>query len=327
MKYEIKCIGILTSGGDAPGMNAAIRSVTRAAIFNGISVKAIYRGYKGLITNEVVEFQTQNVSNIIQQGGTILKTARSTEFRTPEGRRQAYETMRSNDIDALVVIGGDGTFTGARIFAQEFNVPIVGIPGTIDNDLYGTDYTIGYDTALNTIIDAVDKIRDTASSHERLFFIEVMGRDAGFLALNSALASGAEAAIIPERETKVDQLEELIRNGFRKSKNSSIVIVAESEVTGGATGLAERMRVEHPEYDVRVTILGHIQRGGSPTATDRILASRMGVAAIDALMDEQRSIMIGVVNDKIVHVPFTKAIKDDKPVDESLVGVLQILSI
>ena len=327
MEYGIKCIGILTSGGDSPGMNAAIRSVTRAAIFNGIRVKAIYRGYKGLITGEIVEFQTQNVSNIIQQGGTILKSARCAEFRTVEGRQQAYENMKKEEIDALVVIGGDGTFTGARIFAQEFNVPIVGLPGTIDNDLYGTDSTIGYDTALNTIIDAVDKIRDTATSHERLFFIEVMGRDAGFLALYSAVASGAEAAIIPERETKVDQLEELIRNGFRKSKNSSIVIVAESEITGGANGLAERMRKEHPDYDVRVTILGHIQRGGSPTAYDRIIASRMGVAAIDALLDEQRSIMIGIVNDEIVHVTFTKAIKDDKPVNENLVGVLQILSI
>lgn len=327
MKYEIKCIGVLTSGGDSPGMNAAIRSVTRAAIFNGIRVKAIYRGYKGLITNEIVEFQTQNVSNIIQQGGTILKSARCEEFRTSEGRKIAYEHMVEQEIDALVVIGGDGTLTGARIFAQEYNVPIVGLPGTIDNDLYGTDSTIGYDTALNTIIDAVDKIRDTASSHERLFFIEVMGRDAGFLALNSAIASGAEAAIIPERETKVDQLENLIKNGFRKSKNSSIVIVAESEITGGANGLAERMRREHPEYDARVTILGHIQRGGSPTAYDRILASRMGVAAIDALIDEQRNIMIGIVNDEIVHVPFTKAIKDDKPVKENLVGVLHILSI
>jgi 6-phosphofructokinase 1 len=327
MKYEIKCIGLLTSGGDAPGMNAAIRAVTRAAIFNGIRVKAIYRGYKGLITGEIIEFQTQNVSNIIQQGGTILKTARCLEFMTPEGRKIAFDNMKKEEIDALVVIGGDGTFTGARIFAQEFNVPIVGLPGTIDNDLYGTDSTIGYDTALNTIIQAVDKIRDTASSHERLFFIEVMGRDAGFLALNSALASGAEAAIIPERETQVDQLEELIKNGFRKSKNSSIVIVAESEITGGAAGLAERMRKEHPEYDPRVTILGHIQRGGSPTAYDRILASRMGVAAIDALLDEQRSIMIGIVNDVIVNVPFTKAIKDDKPVNENLLGVIQILSI
>lgn len=327
MEYNLKCIGILTSGGDAPGMNAAIRAVTRTAIFNGIRVKAIYRGYRGLITDEITEFQTQNVSNIIQQGGTILKTARCEEFKTFEGRKQAYETMVKEGIDALVVIGGDGTFTGARIFAQEFNVPIVGIPGTIDNDLYGTDSTVGYDTALNTIIDAVDKIRDTASSHERLFFIEVMGRDAGFLALNSAIASGAEAAIIPERETQVDQLAELIKNGFRKSKNSSIVIVAESEITGGAAGLAERMRREYPEYDVRVTILGHIQRGGSPSAYDRILASRMGVAAIDALLDEQRSIMIGIVNDEIVHVPFTKAIKDDKPLNEKLLGVLQILSI
>lgn len=327
MEYKIKCIGILTSGGDSPGMNAAVRSVTRAAIFNGIKVKAIYRGYKGLITGEIKEFQTQNVSNIIQQGGTILKTARCMEFMTVEGRKMAYENMQKEGIDALVVIGGDGTFTGARIFAQEFNVPIVGLPGTIDNDLYGTDSTIGYDTALNTILDAVDKIRDTASSHERLFFIEVMGRDAGFLALNSALASGAEAAIIPERETQVDQLAELVKNGFRKSKNSSIVIVAESEVTGGAQGLADRMHREYPEYDVRVTILGHIQRGGSPSAYDRILASRMGVAAIDALLDEQRSIMIGIVNDEIVHVPFTKAIKDDKPVNEKLLGVVQMLSI
>lgn len=327
MEYKIKTIGLLTSGGDAPGMNAAIRAVTRTAIFNGIKVKAIYRGYKGLITDEIVDFQTENVSNIIQQGGTILKTARSSEFLTKEGRQKAYDNIQKHEIDALVVIGGDGTFTGARIFAQEFNLPIVGLPGTIDNDLWGTDSTIGYDTALNTIIDAVDKIRDTASSHERLFLIEVMGRDAGFLALNSAVASGAESAIIPEMETKVDQLEELISNGFRKSKNSSIVIVAESKITGGANGIAERLRNEHPEYDARVTILGHIQRGGSPTAYDRIIASRMGVAAIDALMDEQRNVMIGIVNDEIVHVPFTKAIKDDKQVNEDLLGVLHILSI
>lgn len=308
-------------------MNAAIRAVTRAAIFNGIRVKAIYRGYKGLITGEIKEFQTENVSNIVQQGGTILKSARCAEFKTAEGRQLAYENLVKEEIDALVVIGGDGTFTGARILSQEYNIPIVGLPGTIDNDLYGTDATIGYDTALNTIIDAVDKIRDTASSHERLFFIEVMGRDAGFLALNSALASGAEAAIIPERETKVDQLEELISNGFRKSKNSSIVIVSESIITGGANGLADRMRNEHPEYDVRVSILGHIQRGGSPTAYDRIIASRMGVAAIDALMDGLRNIMIGIVNNEIVHVPLSKAIKDDKQVNENLIGVLQILSI
>ena len=325
MQYELKCIGVLTSGGDAPGMNAAVRAVTRAAIYNGIKVKAIYRGYKGLITGEIKEFQTQDVSNIIQQGGTILKSARCSEFKTKEGRALAYETIQREGIDALVVIGGDGTFTGARAFAQEFNMPIIGIPGTIDNDLWGTDSTVGYDTALNTIMECIDKIRDTATSHERLFFVEVMGRDAGFLALNSAIASGSEAAIIPEKETSVAQLDELISNGFRKSKNSSIVIVAEGG--GGAQAMAERIHQQYPDYDIRVSILGHLQRGGSPTAYDRILASRMGVAAIEALLDEQRSIMIGVVNDEIVHVPFSKAIKDDKQVNLEKVNVLQILSI
>ena len=323
----IKTIGLLTSGGDAPGMNAAIRAVTRSAIYNGLSVKAIYRGYKGLITGEIVEFQTQNVSNIIQQGGTILKTARCEEFKTPEGRALAYETLVKEGIDALVVIGGDGTLTGARIFASEYNYPIVGLPGTIDNDIFGTDSTIGYDTALNTILDAVDKIRDTATSHERLFFIEVMGRDAGFLALNGAIASGAEAAIIPEIATEVDQLEELIKKGFRKSKSSSIVLVAESEKTGGAMHLAERVKKEYPEYDVRVVILGHVQRGGSPTAYDRILASRLGEAAIEALIDGQRNILLGIENDKVVAVPFSKAIKNDKPIDPELMKVLNVLSI
>ena len=323
----IKCIGILTSGGDAPGMNAAIRAVTRSAIYNGLTVKGIYRGYKGLITGEIQEFKTQNVSNIIQQGGTILKTARCQEFKTPEGRKIAYETMQREGIDALVVIGGDGSLTGARLLAQEFDVPCIGLPGTIDNDLYGTDTTIGYDTALNTILDAVDKIRDTATSHERLFFVEVMGRDAGFLALNGAIAAGAEAAIIPEFNTEVDQLEEFIKNGFRKSKSSSIVLVAESEITGGAMYYAERVKNEYPQYDVRVTILGHLQRGGKPTAHDRIIASRMGVASIQALMEGQRNVMIGIENDQIVYVPFTKAIKNDKPIDRELVNVLHELSI
>lgn len=324
---DIKCIGILTSGGDAPGMNAAIRAVTRSAIYAGFKVKGIYRGYKGLITGEIVEFKTQNVSNIIQTGGTILKTARCKEFTTPEGRKIAYEMCQKEGIDALVVIGGDGSLTGARIFASEYNFPIVGLPGTIDNDLFGTDRTIGYDTALNTIMDAVDKIRDTATSHERLFFIEVMGRDAGFLALNGAIATGAEAAIIPEISTETDQLAELIQNGFRKSKNSSIVLVAESPITGGAMGLAERVKNEYPQYDVRVTILGHLQRGGQPTAADRILASRMGAAAIDALTEDQRNVMIGVKNDEIVYVPFFKAIKNDKPISRELVSTLHRLSI
>ena len=323
----IKCIGILTSGGDAPGMNAAIRAVTRSAIYNGLQVKGIYRGYKGLITGEIKEFKTENVSNIIQLGGTILKTARCQEFRTPEGRQIAYETMKREGIDALVVIGGDGSLTGARLLAQEFDVPCIGLPGTIDNDLYGTDTTIGYDTALNTILDAVDKIRDTATSHERLFFVEVMGRDAGFLALNGAIAAGAEAAIIPEFNTEVDQLEEFINNGFRKSKSSSIVLVAESEITGGAMHYAERVKNEYPQYDVRVTILGHLQRGGRPTAHDRIIASRMGVASIQALMEGQRNVMIGIENDQIVYVPFAKAIKNDKPIDRELVSILNELSI
>ena len=308
-------------------MNAAIRAVTRSAIYNGLKVKGIYRGYKGLITGEIQEFKTQNVSNIIQLGGTILKTARCMEFKTPEGRQIAHDTMVREGIDALIVIGGDGSLTGARLLAEEFDVPCIGLPGTIDNDLYGTDTTIGYDTALNTILDAVDKIRDTATSHERLFFVEVMGRDAGFLALNGAIAAGAEAAIIPEFNTEVDQLEEFIKNGFRKSKSSSIVLVAESEITGGAMHYAERVKNEYPQYDVRVTILGHLQRGGSPTAHDRIIASRMGVASIEALMEGQRNVMIGIENDKIVYVPFAKAIKNDKPIDRELVNVLNKLSI
>ena len=327
MGRTIKSIGILTSGGDAPGMNAAIRAVTRAAIYNGLKAFGIYRGYKGLVTDEIEEFTSQNVSNIIQMGGTILKTARCKEFKTPEGRATAYENMQKHGIDALVVIGGDGSLTGARMFAQEFDVPCIGVPGTIDNDLYGTDTTIGYDTALNTILDAVDKIRDTATSHERLFFVEVMGRDAGFLALNGAIASGAEAAIIPEFSTEVDQLEEFIEHGFRKSKSSSIVLVAESELTGGAMHYAERVKNEYPQYDVRVTILGHLQRGGSPSANDRIIASRMGVASIEALLEGQRNVMIGINNDQIVYVPFSRAIKNDKPIDRELVNVLQTLAI
>ncbi|MBO7724122.1 MAG: 6-phosphofructokinase [Paludibacteraceae bacterium] len=322
---QLKCIGVLTSGGDAPGMNAALRAVTRCAIYNGIEVKAIYRGYKGLISGEIIPFKTQNVSNIIQQGGTIIKTARCAEFATKEGRQIAYDNLKKENIDALVVIGGNGTFTGARIFAQEYNFPIVGVPGTIDNDLNGTDSTIGYDTALNTIIDAVDKIRDTASSHERLFLIEVMGRDAGFLALNGAIASGAEAAVIPEIKTGVNQLEQLIQNGFRKSKNSSIVLVSESE--GGAMAIAEKLRKEHPEYNLHVTVLGHIQRGGSPSAYDRILATRFGAAAIEALLDGQRNVMVGIDNDEIVYVPFNKAIKSEKKLDSNLLSILAMASI
>lgn len=327
-KDEKKYIGILTSGGDASGMNAAIRAVTRSAIGNGYGVKGIYRGYEGLISGEVKELTTESVSNIIQRGGTILKTARSQAFMIPEGRKKAYETLQREHISALIVIGGDGSLAGARIFADEYDdVVCIGLPGTIDNDLYGTDYTIGYDTALNTIVECVDKIRDTATSHDRIFFVEVMGRDAGFLAQNSAIASGAEAAIIPEDRTDADQLEQFISRGIRKTKNSSIVIVSESPKDGGAMHYAERVRKEYPQYEVRVSILGHLQRGGSPSAYDRILASRLGVGAIEALLEGQRNVMIGIHDDEIVYVPFVQAIKDDKPLDKSLIRVLNELSI
>lgn len=323
---RINCIGILTSGGDAPGMNAAIRAITRTAISKNFTVKGIYRGYDGLVNDEIKEFTTESVSNIIAKGGTMLKSARSKAFMTPEGRKQAYEVMQKEKIDALVVIGGNGSLTGAKIFADEFNVPCIGLPGTIDNDLYGTDLTIGYDTTLNTIMECVDKIRDTANSHERIFFVEVMGRDAGFLAQNSAIASGAEAAIIPEDSTDADQLEHFIGRGIRKSKNSSIVIVSESPKCG-AMFYADRVKREYPQYDVRVSILGHLQRGGSPSARDRILASRLGAGAIDAILDGQRNVMIGVRNDKVTYVPFTDAIRSDKQMNMQLIKVLDQLSI
>lgn len=324
---EIKTIGVLTSGGDAPGMNAAIRAVTRSAIYLGYRVVGVKRGYYGLVYNELEELTSRSVSNIIQLGGTILKTARCKEFLSPEGRKAAYDNMVKAEIDALVVIGGNGSLSGARIFASEYNIPIVGLPGTIDNDLSNTDCTIGYDTALNTIVEAVDKIRDTATSHERLFFVEVMGHMAGYLALNGAIATGAEAAIIPEKETELDQLADLVSRGFRKSKNSAIVLVAENPATGGAIGLAERVKREFPEYDARVTILGHLQRGGSPTAADRILASRLGAEAITALRHGQRNIMIGIRNGEMAYVPFTKATSMSMSVKQSDIDLVKILSI
>lgn len=323
---KIKTIGILTSGGDAPGMNAAIRAVTRAGISNGFKIKGIYRGWEGLINEDIRSFSTENVSGIINQGGTVLKTARSKDFMTPEGRQKAYDNMVKNEIDALVVIGGNGSLTGAKIFAQEHDVCCIGLPGTIDNDLYGTDATIGYDTTMNTIMECVDRIRDTAQSHERIFFIEVMGRDAGFLAQNSAIACGAEAAIIPEEETDEDQLAEFMARGIRKSKKSCIVIVSESPKCG-AMYYAERVKKEFPGYDVRVSILGHLQRGGTPSARDRILASRTGVGAIEAILQGQRNVMIGVRNNEVVYVPFSEAIRSDKPMDKKLFKVLNELSI
>ena len=327
MAKEIKCVGILTSGGDAPGMNAAIRAVTRAGIYHGLKVKAIYRGYKGLITGEIKEFKTEDVSNIIQRGGTILKTSRCPEFKTKEGRATAFETMQKEEIDALVVIGGDGSITGAYNLAKEFDIPCIALPGTIDNDLYGTDTTIGYDTALNTIMECIDKIRDTASSHERLFIVEVMGRDAGFLALNGTIATGAEACVLPEIDPEFEKITQFISNGLRRTKSSSIVLFAEGrEKDYNIMEVAENMRQKFPELDVRVSILGYLQRGGSPTASDRILASRLGVAAIESLLEGQRNIMLGLRNNEIVYIPFTKAIKDDKPLDKDVVRAQEIMA-
>ncbi len=323
---KINTIGILTSGGDAPGMNAAIRAVTRSGIYNGFNMVGIYRGWDGLINDDMKPFTTEDVSGIVGRGGTILKTARCAEFMTPEGRAKAYENMVKRNIDALVVIGGNGSLTGAKIFAQEYDVCCIGLPGTIDNDLYGTDNTIGYDTTMNTIMECVDRIRDTAQSHERIFFVEVMGRDAGFLAQNSAIACGAEAAIIPEENTEVDQLAEFMDRGIRKSKKSCIVIVSESPKCG-AMYYAERVKKEFPDFDVRVSILGHLQRGGSPSARDRILAGRTGVGAIEAIMQGQRNIMVGVRNNEVVYVPFPEAIRSDKPFDKKLIKVLDELSI
>ena len=323
---KIKTIGILTSGGDSPGMNAAIRALTRSGIYNGFRMMGIYRGYDGLIKGEIKEFTTEDVSGIITRGGTILKSARSKEFMTPEGRKKAYETCQKVGIDALVVIGGNGSLTGAWNFGTEFDFPVVGLPGTIDNDLYGTDFTIGYDTTMNTIMECVDRIRDTANSHERIFFVEVMGRDAGFLAQNCAIACGAEAAIVPEESTDVDQLAVFMNRGIRKSKKSCIVIVSESPKCG-ALYYADRVKKEFPEFDVRVSILGHLQRGGSPSALDRILASCMGVAAIEAIMQGQRNVMVGYCNGDAVLVPFSECIRTDKRFDKRLINVLDELSI
>ena len=323
---KIKTIGILTSGGDSPGMNAAIRALTRSGIYNGFRIMGIYRGYDGLIKDEIKEFTTEDVSGIITRGGTILKSARSKEFMTPEGRQKAYETCQKEGIDALVVIGGNGSLTGAWNFGTEFDFPVVGLPGTIDNDLYGTDFTIGYDTTMNTITECVDRIRDTANSHERIFFVEVMGRDAGFLAQNCAIACGAEAAIVPEESTDVDQLAVFMNRGIRKSKKSCIVIVSESPKCG-ALYYADRVKKEFPEFDVRVSILGHLQRGGSPSALDRILASCMGVAAIEALMQGVRNVMVGYCNGDAVLVPFSECIRTDKRFDKRLIDVLDELSI
>ena len=326
-KKKLQKIGVFTSGGDAPGMNAAIRAVTRAAIANKLKVIGIRRGYQGMIEGDFIPLKSSDVSGILQLGGTMLKTARSTEVRTAEGREKAFGQLKKAEIDAVVVIGGDGSFTGALVMSQEYDISFVGIPGTIDNDIYGTDYTIGYDTALNTVVEAVDKIKDTARSHGRIFFVEVMGREAGLLALTSGIACGAEVILIPESKGQREELEKFLKKGYKNKETSGIVMVAEGDEAGGALKIAEEVRKEHPDLDVRVSILGHIQRGGSPTAKDRVNATKMGVAAIDALLDDQKSIMIGLDNEKIVHVPFNKAVKLNHTIDTNLLDIQKLLNI
>jgi len=324
---KIRKIGVLTSGGDAPGMNAAIRGVTRTAIFNGIEVVGIRHGYQGLIDGNFIPLEASSVSDIIQRGGTILKTARCEVFKTPEGRAKAHNNLKDAQIDGVVVIGGDGSFTGARIFNEEYDIPFVGIPGTIDNDIFGTDYTIGYDTALNTVVEAVDKIRDTASAHNRMFFVEVMGAEAGFIALYSGIATGAEAILIPEIKGEQRDLKKMIGDGNIRKKSSNLIIVAEGETEGGAFAIAEKLKNEISGYDIRVSVLGHLQRGGSPTAIDRVNASRLGHAAVEALIDDQKSVMVGLSNGEIVLVPFRRAVKQNKEVDLSLLDLARILSV
>jgi len=325
---KIKRVGVLTSGGDAPGMNAAIRGVTRTAIYYGLKVTGIRYGYHGMIHKDFVELQAQSVSDVLARGGTILKTARSKEFMGAEGRKKAYENLKEAGIDAVVVIGGDGSLTGARVFCDEYyDIPFIGLPGTIDNDIYGTDYTIGYDTALNTVVEAVDKIRDTASSHNRLFFVEVMGRDAGFIALNSGIACGAEAILIPEIHGEARHLKEYLQKDFKRRKASNIIIVAEGDESGGAFAIAESVKDDFRDYEVRVSVLGHIQRGGTPSAHDRVTGSKLGYAAVEALMDDQKSVMIGYHNNEIDEVPFRKVIKVKKKVDPAKMQMVEILSV
>lgn len=323
----MKKIALFTSGGDAPGMNACIRSVVRSAIYLDLEVYGIKYGYDGMIRGEIQKMESYSVSNIVQTGGTILKSARSEDFRTKEGREKAYKNLKKHGIEGLVAIGGDGTFTGANLFYDEFGIPVVGAPGTIDNDLYGSDYTIGFDTAVNTALDAIDKIRDTAASHDRVFFIEVMGRHSGYIAIQSGIGGGAEMVMVPETSTTIDDVIKKLREGRDNKKTSSIIVVAEGDEQGSALQIAERVKVETPKMDIRVTSLGHIQRGGGPTAFDRILASRLGLAAVEGLMNGQKNVMVGVIDNKITYTNLKLAISKSKPLNEELIRLTKILSI
>ncbi|TVR74264.1 MAG: 6-phosphofructokinase [Marinilabiliales bacterium] len=322
----LKRIAVLTSGGDSPGMNAAIRAVVKTALYHDIEVYGIYRGYHGMVNDLISPLKREDVKYILPLGGTILKSARSEEFRTPEGRKKAYENLKKHNIDALVVIGGDGTFTGAKIFMNEFDFPVIGLPGTIDNDLFGTDYTIGYDTAVNTVVSAIDKLRDTAYSHDMVFIVEVMGRDAGFIALRSGLASGSGKILIPETKTCTDELSERLRKRIERDETSAIIVVAEGDDFGGAFEVKKIINERFPDLSTRVTILGHIQRGGSPSAFDRILASGLGYQAVKGLMDGKSGVMVGSVNRKIEFVPFDRSIKHHNKINVELKNIAEILA-
>ncbi len=327
MDNKIRKIGVFTSGGDAPGMNAAIRAVVRACTYYKIEAFGIMRGYEGMIEGDFVKLGARSVGNIIQRGGTILKSARSKEFRTPEGRKKAYENIKEESIDALVAIGGDGTFTGLNKFFQEYKVPSICIPGTIDNDLPGTDYTIGYDTATNTAVEAIDRIRDTAMSHNRLFFVEVMGRNSGYIAINSGIAGGATGIIIPEEEMSFDTLYNLLGEGKETSKKSNLIVVAEGSKIGDATTLAKKVAERSSYFDIKVTVLGHLQRGGTPTYFDRVLASRMGIAAVEGLLKGERDVMVGILNNKVVYNDFTTIMTNKHEIDSESLRIAKILSI
>ncbi|HFB99910.1 MAG TPA: 6-phosphofructokinase [Phaeodactylibacter sp.] len=327
MKTDIKRIAVFSSGGDAPGMNAAIRAVVRTATFNDLHIYGIRRGYEGMIRGLVNRLETRDVGNIIHRGGTILKTSRSKEFRTKKGRQIAYETLMAHDIDACIAIGGNGTLTGADIFSKEFDIPFIGIPGTIDNDLYGTDYTVGFDTAINTAVEAVDKIRDTADSHNRLFFVEVMGRHSGFIAINTGIGSGAGSVMIPEKAMDIDALIHNLKKGAKRKKLFSLVIVAEGNTIGSVSEIADKVKAKFDYYDTKITIIGHLQRGGSPTAADRVLASRLGYAAVEGLIKGEKNVMAGIKNNRIAYTPFKDAIKKKKEINSELLRLAEILAL
>jgi 6-phosphofructokinase 1 len=326
MQKKITRIGVLTSGGDSPGMNAAIRAVARTAIFYGLEVYGIMRGYQGLVENDIMKMESRSVANIIQRGGTILKTARCKAFFTPEGRKQAHEALKSRNIEALVVIGGDGSFRGAVEFSTEFDFPVIGIAGTIDKDIHGTDFTIGFDTAVNTAVEAIDKIRDTADAHDRLFIIEVMGRDAGYIALYSGIATGAENILIPEQKTDIQDIINSLQEKERRKKLVNIIVVAEGEKFGGANEVAKTIKERLPQTETRVCILGHIQRGGAPSCLDRMIASRMGYHAVECLMEGRYNVFVGIMNNKMNYVPLEKVGKKRGTINEEWMKIVKILA-